>query len=508
VAAYPQRVSERLIDRYRLEVLISQTGRAELWRAHDTALDRPVAIRLVPAEDPRADGVLAAARRAAAVDDRRIIAVLDVLDAVTDQDGLPFVVIVSEWVDGRTLTDIQEEREGEPIDVSEALPLIRQVALAIQHSHEVGVHHDRLRPSSLLIAETADLDDPFTLLGDTNVVRVRGLAVDAALWPEAPDRDLRDSDLNGVGCLLYAIVTGRWPEGLIDGMSPAPRVGGRLLPPSQVVAEVSPAVDELCMRAIDPAITQDNRWEPFHDIADFVAALGAVDSSSQRWSFSLPPGRPDSVGRRVLRATGRLAVAVVALLALGGLAVGGLRLAQGAQSPWGVSPTPMATEVLMDVSVGEDPLLGSDTPTGAINIVAVRDFDPRGYDGAEMPDLVQGAIDDDLSTAWTTDIYYSSDLDGKRGVGLLLDLGVSEAVSAVHLDFIGNGGSVRVLIAPEPYGKLSKWTTLARAEGLGTSIDLRSPRPVVGRYVLVWFTKIPLIDGYYQGGIKEVSVLR
>ncbi|MEK9736048.1 MAG: hypothetical protein VW239_01830, partial [Candidatus Nanopelagicales bacterium] len=270
-------MGERMIDRYRLEVLVSQTGRAELWRAHDTALDRPIALRLVPADDPRAPAVLAAARRAAVVDDRRIIAVLDVLDLVTDDTGTSYSVVVSEWVEGRTLTDIQEEREGEPIDSGEALPLIRQVALAIQHSHEVGVHHDRLRPSSLLIAETADLDDPFTLLGDSNVVRIRGLAVDAALWPETSPTTI-DRDLHGVGCLFYAILTGRWPAGLSDGMSPAPRVGDRLLPPSQVVAEAPAAIDDLVMRAIDPAVSGDDRWETFGDVGDFVTALATLDA--------------------------------------------------------------------------------------------------------------------------------------------------------------------------------------------------------------------------------------
>lgn len=502
-------MTERLIDRYRLEIMISQTGRIELWRALDTALDRPVAIRLVPVDDPRSEGIAAAARRAAAVDDRRIIAVLDVLDDVTDESGTPYLVIVSEWVDGRTLTDIHEEREGEPIDVNEALPLIRQVAVAIRHSHEVGVTHDRLRPGSLLIAETVDLDDPFTLLGDSNVVRIRGLAIDAVIWPDdtpiGPERDL-----HGIGCLFYAMLTGRWPEGLVDGMSPAPRLGDRLLPPSQVVAEVPAAIDELCMRAIDPSVTRDSRWRQFGDVAEFLGAVNASEAASTRWNFALTPRSGDdmSLGRRALRTLGRTAAAIVVLAAVGGVALGGLRLAQGSQSPWGVSPTPMPTEVLLDVSVGEDPLLGTDTPTGEVSISAVSDFDPLGADRAEMPDLVEGAIDGDLSTAWTTDVYYSADLDGKAGTGLLLDLGASEAVSAVHLDLLGSGGSVQVLLGPEPYGKIRKWTPLAGAEGVGTSIDLRSPRPIVGRYLLVWFTKLPLVDGYYQGGIRDVAVQR
>jgi hypothetical protein len=90
----------------------------------------------------------------------------------------------------------------------------------------------------------------------------------------------------------------------------------------------------------------------------------------------------------------------------------------------------------------------------------------------------------------------------------MLDLGESLPVSAVRLELLGSGSSVKVLIGAEPFKKISKWTPLASAEGIGTAIDLRAPRPVVGRYVLVWFTQLPLVDGVYQGGIRDVTVLR
>ena len=220
-------MSDKRIGRYILDVLVSQTGVVELWQGFDPALERPVSLRLIPAQDELAAAAEVAARQAATVDDRRVIAVLDILtaEAVVGAEGpsaATYLVIVSEWVDGRTLTDIYEEREGEPIEIDEAVPVIRQVAIALKHSHELDVPHGRLRPGSLLIAETADFDDPFTLLGDTNVVRIRGLAVDAALWPAD-----RQDDIVGLGSLLYAMLTGRWPLGLVDGMSPAPRVGER-----------------------------------------------------------------------------------------------------------------------------------------------------------------------------------------------------------------------------------------------------------------------------------------
>ena len=515
-------MSDRRIGRYLLEVLVSQTGVVELWQGFDPTLERPVSLRLIPSSDERAAAAEAAARGAATVDDRRIIAVLDILTAQAIEDdaargesgpgesgpGKPsttYLVIVSEWVEGRTLTDIYEEREGEPIEIDEAVPVMRQVAIALKHSHELGVHHRRLRPGSLLISETADFDDPFTLLGDTNVVRIRGLAVDAALWPEdGPAAD----DMVGIGSLLYAMLTGRWPLGLVDGMSPAPRVGDRLLPPSQVVADVPPAMDEICLRAIGPEVAGDRRIESYPDVAAVVSALTAWEQRPGRRALSLATreGSRTGGGKRALRLAGRVVLAAAALVVVAGVGLAGLRLAQSAESPWGVSAAGAPVEVLTEtgeVATFDD--LGGNP--GEITPVSAIDFDPQG-DGEEMPELVPNAIDQRSDTAWTTDTYFASDLGGKPGTGLVLDLGESVPVSAVRLELVGSGSSVAVLVAPEPYRKTSRWTPLASADGIGTAIDLRAPRPVVGRYVLVWFTQLPLVDGVYAGGLRDVIVLR
>ena len=502
-------MSDKRIGRYILDVLVSQTGVVELWQGFDPMLERPVSLRLIPSNDERAPAAEAAARRAATVDDRRVIAVLDILSAEPivegEASGATYLVIVSEWVDGRTLTDIYEEREGEPIEIDEAVPVIRQVAIALQHSHELDVHHGRLRPGSLLIAETADFDDPFTLLGDTNVVRIRGLAVDAALWPE----DVQD-DIVGVGSLLYAMLTGRWPLGLVDGMSPAPRVGERLLPPSQVVADVPSGIDDICMRAIGPQVAGDERIDPYPDMAAVVTALGAWEQRPGRRTLSLAPRESASLtsGRRALRIVGRITLAAAALVVVAGVGLAGLRLAQSSESPWGVTAAEAPLEVLTEVGdvASIDDFAGG--LPGEIVPVAAVDFDPRGSDREEMPELVPNAIDERSDTAWTTDTYYAADLDGKGGTGLMLDLGESQPVSAVRLELVGSGSSVAVLVAAEPSRKVSKWTPLASAEGIGTAIDLRAPRPVVGRYVLIWFTQLPLVDGVHQGGIRDVIVLR
>ena len=205
---------------------------------------------------------------------------------------------------------------------------------------------------------------------------------------------------------------------------------------------------------------------------------------------------------------GRVTLAAAALVVVAGVGLAGLRLAQSSESPWGVTAAEAPLEVLTEVGdvTATDDFTGG--LPGEIVPVAAVDFDPRGSDREEMPELVPNAIDERSDTAWTTDTYYSADLDGKGGTGLMLDLGESQPVSAVRLELVGSGSSVSVLVAAEPSRKVSKWTPLASAEGIGTAIDLRAPRPVVGRYVLIWFTQLPLVDGVHQGGIRDVIVLR
>ena len=80
-------------------------------------------------------------------------------------------------------------------------------------------------------------------------------------------------------------------------------------------------------------------------------------------------------------------------------------------------------------------------------------------------------------------------------------------MSAVSLKLVGNGSSVQVRLSSTILKDPAKWTELARADGAANEIDLRAPRPVVGQYVLLWFTGLPLGDaGGYIGGVREALV--
>ena len=92
----------------------------------------------------------------------------------------------------------------------------------------------------------------------------------------------------------------------------------------------------------------------------------------------------------------------------------------------------------------------------------------------------------------------------------MLDLGQPQDIQQVSLNLVGKGSGLEVKVADRILADPALWTPLASAFAPRDSIDMRAPRPITGRYVLIWFTQVPpAVDqgtGVYQGGIRSVVV--
>ncbi len=486
---------ERRIERYVLHDLMSEAGSIRLWRAMDEVLERPVTIRLIDREDPRAESLCDSARRSAGVDDRRLVRVLDVVEFESD------VGVVTEWVSGRTLSDLLDERSGEPLDAGSALALATEVGRGVLAGHHAGVGHGRLRPSSILITDSGE-------------VRVIGLGVDSALWgPSLPARVGVDPDVHGVGALLYAAVTGHWPDGLLDGLPAAPRAGRRVLPPSSVVADVPLILDELAARSI-AGMTPPRARLPYADMDDLVAALAQAPNRLAATTLATFAPRP-------MRPRSRTALGLgAAVVAAGCVGVGllGWRIIQGAPSPWAAPSSAVASDFLTAPvdRADEAAAVPTDAASAPIVIAKVFAFDPFGVTtrdpeqkggrafGAET---VPRIVDGDSTSAWLTPVFDSPDLGGSRGTGVILDLGESVPIRSVVINLMGNGTDLQVHVADELGADYDLWPLLNSVTGASTRIDVRSPRSLEGRYVLIWLTRVPPYDtGGYLGGIRSVEV--
>ena len=134
------------ISHYRLEQMIGRGGMGEVYRAVDTRLGRPVAIKLM--REGKGDSALAIhrflreARAASALNHPNIVVVHDIGE--TD-DGRHY--IVQEFIDGATLR-ASMERQNAPATV---IDVGRQVAKALAAAHAAGIIHRDIKPENVMV---------------------------------------------------------------------------------------------------------------------------------------------------------------------------------------------------------------------------------------------------------------------------------------------------------------------------------------------------------------------
>jgi hypothetical protein len=474
-----------LAGRYRLlrvRALDSETGSGDLWRAYDEVLARPVAVRAVPADDPRAEPMLLAAGRAGRLSDSRLARVLD----AAEENDLAFVVV--EWVDGESMATTL--RALGPYDPATATSLVLDVARVVAAAHTQGLAHLRLHPQNVLV----------TRAGET---KLTDLEVAAALAGTDDPPDPRRVDAHGLGLLLYAALSARWPEGPAYGLPAAPRPMGHAAGIRQLRAGVPRELDAVVDRCLcDDAAPGARRIDPLRTPSSVVAALAA-----------LPQARPDTptfdTDRRMLPSRVRqiLRVALPLLVIVTIVIIGwvsGLTLGRVPGPGRGFATTGTAS-----------PSPGTAAVT-TLPIQSMRDFDPEG-DGRENPDEVPLAHDGDASTAWETGLYARRpDFGGlKQGVGLLIDLGQARRVTGVTVLMTKPGANLELRAADAAAPQANGYTVVAGANNAGAHPPAGQPAGTVqltptggaftARYWLLWLTRLPRDGSGYRVGVAEIS---
>ena len=213
--------------------------------------------------------MLDAARRAAGVEDARLVRVLDV---GSDQST---AYVVTEWVEGSTLT---ERLRSGPLEAQEVRTMLGESALALERARHRGLHHLELTP------------DDVHLLDDESI-KVAGLAVRAALAGHdfGDGTDTADTacavDTTALVALTYAGLTGYWPLSGRTGLPPAPQVAGSPAAPSEIVSGVPADLDTLCAQTFAGAGAPNSPG----DLASQVAPWGRARRPARAaGAFPLP----------------------------------------------------------------------------------------------------------------------------------------------------------------------------------------------------------------------------
>jgi eukaryotic-like serine/threonine-protein kinase len=290
-----------LAGRYRLDEPAGRGGLAVVWRAHDTVLDRTVAVKLLAS---RPGGARSEAVAAAGLDDPHVARVYD-YGETRGADGVPRAYLVMEFVEGPTLA-ARLAQEGR-YDWREAARICAGVAEALAAAHDQGLVHRDIKPANVMLS------------GDEVKVVDFGLAVRAGERPEdvdgcnwgtpaylAPEllrgaKAVPAADVWSLGVLLRSCLTAEppWPGHTIDEILAARRTAPfRRLPAGP---GLPPALVRLYEQCIDP---RPAARPPARTVARTLHALitpGAV----------LPPPARPGVSRRVVA----VALVVAAILA-------------------------------------------------------------------------------------------------------------------------------------------------------------------------------------------------
>lgn len=480
------------IGRFRLDDLITRDAAGSVWRSTDERLRRRVTLRIVLPHDPRRSEIRRAACRAARVDDTHLARVLDVLDI----DGA--LVIVSEWLEARTLSELLTQ----PLPASTSIGIATGVARAVSALAAHGVAHGRITAGTVLIS--AD-----------GMVRLRGHAIGAALWGPEVAGDPAAADIFGIGAVLMACLTGRWPTGPRDDLPAVPVIGRNLASPGRLVADVPPRLDAITMRclAAAPCPRGGSPAEPFATPAAVISALALAQHEVNLAEPATVPNHGSRLARR-LGAT-VLAVASVCAMAAVGMALVvastptesvASERGESSNEAWKPPPTPAAlepevrklpTEIRIPIkrawSIGGN-RAGKATRTGTGT-------------GAEPAASGPGAaFDEDVTSAWRTASFRKPAAPGAAGTALVVDLGSERSVQAMDVGLLGASTDIRVSAAQRPPNSSADLQVLATLEGATPLTVVRLPRPVRTRYLAIQFVRLPLTATGYRGGISDLSI--
>lgn len=234
----------RRLPQFEIIELLGQGGMGVVYKARQPALDRFVALKILPPADALTPDFLERFRREA-----RALAKLSHPNIVMvhdfgEQGGLYYFVM--EYVDGANLRALLRDRKLTP---AEALAIVPRVCDALEYAHEEGVIHRDIKPENLLLdkkgrVKIADfglakllrreaLDVTLTLSG-AQLGTLRYMAPEQIDKPESVDHR---ADIYSLGVVIYEMLTGEVPM-------------GRFALPSQK-AQVDVRLDDIVLRSLE-----------------------------------------------------------------------------------------------------------------------------------------------------------------------------------------------------------------------------------------------------------------
>ena len=303
----------QVAGRYSLERELGRGGMGIVFLARDVALDRPVAIKLLPPALGLAPALrerfLREARTAARLSHPNIVPI----HLVEERGDLVYFIMA--YVDGESLGQAIHRRGALP--ASQVGRILQEVAWALAHAHQQGVIHRDIKPDNIML----EAGSHRAIVTDFGIARVAEATTTASggevvgtahyMSPEQATGDAVDgrSDLYSLGVTGFHALTGRLP---FDGPNLPALIHQHVTAPAPRVATAAPTVPAWLAEAVDRCLAK--RPEERFQAAEALAAAVGAGSVARR---DVPPEI-----RALLRGMHETGLVIGAGLALGAIMLG------------------------------------------------------------------------------------------------------------------------------------------------------------------------------------------
>ena len=303
----PARVPARRLGRYELLDRLGKGGMGVVYRARDTKLDRPVAVKLLlgdlEGDDETRERFLREARAAGELNHRNIIQIYD----FGEDGGRAFIVM--ELLEGASLNEFLKEHPDLSLD--RKLQIMTGVCDGLAFSHSRSIIHRDLKPANLFITKDRQvkvLDFGLARIASSKLTRT-GLVFGTPdyMSPEQVRGKVVDerSDIFSLGAVFYQVLSGRKPF----AARTLPEVMRKVLteePVPLTQGEAPPSLARIVMRSI-----QKDPLTRYQKVEELLADLRGVDPAEPA-DPAVPEGEPRQIDRyQVLERVGRGGMGVV-----------------------------------------------------------------------------------------------------------------------------------------------------------------------------------------------------
>lgn len=263
--------------RYLLKEELGKGAMGAIFRAHDTVLDRDIALKIVSQGSLGTEGrvrLLREAQSAAKLNHPNIVSIFDAGE-FGDQ---PYIVM--ELIEGKSLFEKRPQGQTEIIEISQ------QICSALAHAHKNGIIHRDLKPENVLRTPSGmiKLTDFGLARSVSSRMSIEGTIIGTVFYiaPESVQGKAVDgrADLYALGIMLYEWCTGVLPFTAEDPLGVISQHLYTLpVPPHVHNPEIQPGMDSLILRLLSKS--PDDRLASAEEVSDALESLLKTTGAGQ-----------------------------------------------------------------------------------------------------------------------------------------------------------------------------------------------------------------------------------